>query len=207
MPDTAMDRPTAMPPKDAPMRWAETRACIRMDFARYAPLMGDNVTLPKKVFWFLLPSFQGLFLYRLYRHAYLRGWRTLANLMYLVSQYVTRVDIAPATSIGPGCLIGHCPIVLCGRIGRHFTVMGDGGAGGGFESDDIGGGPGLPVIGDNVVMAIKSVVLGPVHVGDGARLGPGAAVMRDIPAGAIVAAPLSRVTLRKDGTGTPGGGA
>ncbi|MEJ8856520.1 hypothetical protein WKW79_18230 [Variovorax robiniae] len=199
-----MNHSTAMPPKDAPMRWAETRACIRLDFARFTPLMGHNVTLPKKAFLFLLPSFQGIFLYRLYRHAYLRGWRTLANLMYLFSQYVTRVDIAPATSIGPGCLIGHFPIVLCGRIGRNFTLMGDGGTGGGFDSQDIGGGPGLPVIGDNVVMAIKSMVLGPVHVGDGARLGPGAAVMRDIPAGAFVAAPLSRVTLATRGDETSG---
>ncbi|WP_213954185.1 hypothetical protein [Variovorax sp. dw_954] len=194
-----MDHSTATPPKDAPMRWAETRACIRQDFARFVPLMGDNVTLPRKVFWFLLPSFQGVFLYRLYRHAYLRGWRTLANLMYLFNHYVTRVDIPPATSIGPGCMIGHCPVVLCGCIGSNFTLMGDGGTGGGFDSQDIGGGPGLPVVGDNVVMAIKSIVLGPIRVGDGARLGPGAAVMRDIPAGAVVAAPLSRITRTTDG--------
>lgn len=193
-----MEHQSPVPPKDAPLRWAETRALIRQDFQRLIPLMGDRVSLPKKIFWFLLPSYQGLFLYRLYRHAYLRGWRNLANLVFLLSQYVTGVDIPPSTSLGGGCLIGHCPIVLCGRIGSNFTLMGDGGVGGGFDNRDIGGGPGLPVIGDDVVMAIKSIVLGPVHVGNGARLGPGSTVMRDVPAGAMVAAPLSRITRGTD---------
>lgn len=174
--------------------WADTKASIRKDFERLVPLMGDPVSLPKKIFWFLLPSFQGLFLYRLYRHAYLHGWRNLANVMFLLSQYVTRVEIPPASSIGPGCLLGHAPIIVCGRVGAHFTMMGSGGIGGGFDSADIGGGPGLPVLGDNVVMAFRSMVLGPVRIGDGARFGPATTVMRDVPAGAVVAAPLSRIS-------------
>lgn len=194
MPEPAMPAPTAPPAQDTPLRWAQTRALIRSDFARLLPLMGERPTLPRKVFWFLLPTYQGLLLYRLYRHAYLRGWRNLANAMFLASQYITRVDIPPATSIGGGCLLGHCPVVLCGRVGENFTHMGDAGIGGGFDSRDIGGGPGLPVIGDNVVMAVKSIVLGPVRVGDGARLGPATTVMRDVPAGAVVAAPLSRIS-------------
>lgn len=198
-----MEQTITVPLNDAPLRWAETRALIGQDFARLIPLMGDRVSLPKKVFWFLLPSFQGLFLYRLYRHAYVHGWRNLANLLFLFSQYVTRVDIPPATSIGGGCLLGHCPIVICGRVGKNFTLMGDAGIGGGFDSRDIGGGPGLPVVGDDVVMAIKSIVLGPVRIGDGARLGPSTTVMRDVPAGATVAAPLSRITRGTQAEGTP----
>ena len=179
---------------DQPPRWCETKIAIRKDFARLVPLMGDRVSLPRKVFWFLLPSYQGLFWYRLYRHAYLHGWRNLANVMFLLSQYITRIEIPPSSSIGPGCLLGHAPIIVCGRVGKHFTMMGSGGIGGGFDSADIGGGPGLPVLGDHVVMAFRSMVLGPVQVGDGARFGPASTVMRDVPAGAVVAAPLSRIS-------------
>lgn len=178
---------------DEPLSWAQTRALMRRDFERYRPLMGDSASLPKKVFWLLLPAPLGLLAYRVYRHAYLRGWRNLANLMFLASRYVTGMDIPPTTSIGGGCLLGHGSIILCGRIGEGFTMMGHGGIGGGFDSTDVGAGPGLPVVGDNVVMAIQASVLGPVRIGDGARLGPGCTVMRDVPAGAVVAAAPSRV--------------
>lgn len=72
--------------------------------------------------------------------------------------------------------------------------MGDGGIGGGFDSNDIGGGPGLPVVGDDVMMAFRSMVLGPVRIGNGTRIGPSAQVMRNVPANSVVAAPLSRFT-------------
>lgn len=197
---TRMEPSPAFTAKDGPLRWAETRALIRKDFERFFPPTDERPALSKRVFWLLLPSYQCMLLYRLYRHAYLRGWRKLASFLFLVSLYLTRAEIPPSTSIGGGCLICHCPVILCGRIGENFTLMGDGGIGGGFESDDIGGGPGLPVVGNDVVMAIKSIVLGPVRIGDGARLGPSCTVMRDVPAGAVVAGPLSRITCGTETT-------
>ncbi len=182
-----------LPPKDGPLRWAETQRLIRTDFARLVALMGGNATLSNRVFWFFLPSYQGLLHYRLYRHAYVNGWRRLAGLMFLVTQYLVGVDIPPATSIGEACLLGHRPIALSGLIGRHFTMMGQGAIGGGLDSRDIGGGPGLPVIGDNVRVSIGVSILGPVRIGDGARVGPAATVTRDVPAGAMVIAPTSRI--------------
>ena len=171
---------------------------MRTDFARLVQLMGMPPTLGRRIFWFLQPGYQAVFWYRIYRYAYLRGWRTAANLMFLATQYLTRIEIPPATAIGGGCLLAHSSIVLCGRIGKNFTLYGHGGIGGGFGSDDIGGGPGLPVIGDDVSMSIRAIVLGPVRVGDRAHLGPACLVMRDVPAGAIVAAPLSRITRGED---------
>ncbi len=180
--------------KSSRLTWAETRTNIRRDYGRLLAAMGEEVSLPKKIFWFFLPTFFGLFLYRLSRHAFVNDWRNLSRLLFLINLYLTRLDIPPTTSIGGACLIGHCPVVLCGRIGENFTMMGDGGIGGGFDGRDIGGGPGLPVVGNNVVMAFRSMVLGAIHVGDGARLGPSTTVMRDVPAGAIVAAPLSKIS-------------
>ena len=114
-------------------------------------------------------------------------------------------EIPPSTEIGSHCLLGHAPISLNGRIGARFTFYGNGGIGGGFGEEDIGGGPGLPVIGDDVVMAVRSMVLGPVHIGNGAKLGPSCTVMRDMPPGSVAAAPPTRITggTVPDGDGAP----
>lgn len=166
--------------------WATTRALIRSDWARLLASM-DQVSLPRKLFWFLFPNWQCLLQYRLYRWLYVRGFRNLAQLGFLVNLYMTRVDIPPRTIIGPGALIAHpAGIALYGRIGANFTAFGEGAIGGGTGEGDIGGGPGLPVIGDDVVFAFRSVVLGPVRVGDGVRIGPGCVVTRDVPPGSTV---------------------
>lgn len=178
----------------APLTWAQTRHNMRRDYGRLLASMEEGASLPKKLFWFLLPTFLGLFLYRLSRHAYVNGWRNLGRLLYLFNTYLTRIEIPPTTSIGGGCLLGHSPITLCGHIGENFSCMGYGGIGGGFDGKDIGAGPGLPVVGNDVVMAIRAVVLGAIHVGDGARLGPSATVTRDVPAGSVVAAVPARIT-------------
>ncbi len=181
------------PADEAPVSWAETRRLIRSDFERVVDTMGGQRSLGRVLYWSLLPSRQALLWYRIGRHLYLRGWRNTSWLIFLAATYVTRIEIPPTTAIGHSCFLGHAPIVLCGRIGHHFTHFGDGGMGGGIEQKDIGGGPDLPVIGDHVMCAIRSLVLGPVHVGDRAQLGPSCTVTRDVPAGSVVAAAPSRI--------------
>jgi len=191
------------PAEDPAMSWADTRAHMRADFARHVHAMGGPGGLLQHLFWFFLPTYQALFWYRISRHLFLRGWRNAAWVVYLFNVYWTRIEIVPATAIGPGCFIGHPPAVLCGRIGANFTLHGDGGTGGGMDERDIGGGPDLPVVGDNVTFAIRTMALGPIRIGDGARLAPGVIVTRDVPAGAVVAASPPRVlaaTSKEQGT-------
>lgn len=186
--------PNAAPPTAARPTWRETRALMRSDFERVLGLVGNPRSRVHRLFWFIQPNSLAMWLYRLSYHCRAHDWRALAMLIYTVKVYLTRIDIPPTTVIGPHCLLGHFPISLNGRIGARFTFYGDGGIGGGFGEEDIGGGPGLPVIGDDVVMAVRAMVLGPVRVGDGARLGPSCTVLRDVPDGAVVAAPLSRIS-------------
>jgi serine O-acetyltransferase len=42
------------------------------------------------------------------------------------------------------------------------------------------------IIGDNVAIGAHAVVLGPVRIGDGATVGAGAIVTRDVPPGTTV---------------------
>jgi serine acetyltransferase len=183
------------------LTWQQTRALIRSDFERLVTWYGGG-SLAKRMFWFLLPNYQAVFLYRLYRYLYLRGWRNLARLLFLFSLYATDVEISPATSIGPSCLITHAfGVILFGKIGARLSVYGQAGTGGGINVNDIGAGPGYPIVGDDVVFGIRSGALGPIRIGDRVKLGPGAVVMRDVPSDAVVMAPLSKVlTFTEDST-------
>jgi serine O-acetyltransferase len=47
-------------------------------------------------------------------------------------------------------------------------------------------GPGVPALGDDVVVGAGAAILGDVRVGDGAHVGANAVVIDDVPAGAVV---------------------
>ncbi len=166
---------------------ARTFALIDSDLVRLADHLQVTDTLGQRLYFFLVPGFLVLFLHRVSRYAYLRGWRKTARLIALLGLYLTHSEIPPTTSIGPSALISHATGVnLFGRIGARFTVSGAGAIGGGMGIEDIGGGPGYPVLGDDVVLAYGACVLGPVRVGDGAHIGPGALVTFDIPERGLV---------------------
>ena len=186
---------TTLAPLDEPLRWAETRALIRSDLDRLARHLNAS-SFTHRVYFFLLPGMQALFWHRISRYLLLRRWAKTARFLSLFALYLTRAEVPPTTSIGPSALIAHATGVhLFGRIGARFTIQGEGGLGGGFGVDDIGGGPGYPVVGDDVVLAFGAKVLGSVRVGDGVHVGPCALVTSDVPAGALVMWPKPRVIL------------
>ena len=56
--------------------------------------------------------------------------------------------------------------------------------------------PGTPVIEDNVYIGYGAVVMGPIRVGRGSVIGANAVVMKDVPAGVVVAGVPARI-IRK----------
>jgi serine O-acetyltransferase len=86
------------------------------------------------------------------------------------------IVVDSAVSIGDGCTIGH------GVTIGHATV-----------------GSGAPQIGTSVEINVGAVLIGPITVGDGAKIGPNAVVLVDVPAGGTVfAAPSRRMASRGD---------
>lgn len=190
-----MSDQAAKPPSvDAePMSWALTRRLIRSDFNRLSQWYGGG-PLSRRVYWFFQPNFQALFLYRLYRYLYLNGWRNSARSLFMFSLYLTGADISPSTSIGEACLIGHAVgIIVCGKLGARCTLYGQGGTGGGIGDDDIGGGPGLPVVGDDVMFGVKAIALGTIRIGNRVNLGPAAVATSNVPDDAMVVALPSKI--------------
>jgi len=178
------------------LTWAQTRALIRSDLSRIVSHNEAQASFARRVYYFLLPGMQALFWYRLARYAYLRGWRNAARFVSLFSMYLTRAEIAPTASIGASALISHATGVnVFGRLGARVTIQGDGGTGGGFGMDDIGGGPGYPVVGDDVVIGFGAKVLGPVRIGDGVHVGPCTLVTTDVPDRSVVLWPKPRIMV------------
>ncbi len=173
-----MTRDTQTP---APLSWKETRALIHSDFTRLARHLGKSESMSHKAYYFLLPGFQALLYYRLSRYFYLRGWVGVSRIVSLIGQYVTRAEISPTAWIGPSAMIAHpTGVSIMGHIGARLTVYGASAIGGGMGVKDIGGGPGYPVIGDDLLLAYGARILGAVRIGNGVHVGPGALVTFDI---------------------------
>lgn len=71
------------------------------------------------------------------------------------------------TVINSATIIGtNCTVLTGTVIGKNHT--------------------GVPVIGNNVFIGAHAIIIGDIHVGDGAVIGAGAIVTHDVPPGAIV---------------------
>jgi serine O-acetyltransferase len=102
-----------------------------------------------------------------------------------LSRSVTGVEIHPAAKIGDGFFIDHGSGVVIGEtteIGERVTLYQ------GVTLGGIGLEPGKrhPTVGDDVTLGAGAKLLGPIAVGDGAKVGANTVVVEDVPAGATV---------------------
>ena len=163
-----------------PSGWKETWRLLRSDKARLVAHFHET-GLP--VAWpGLSPSFLCVLLYRLSRFCFCNGHTLLARCIWQCNVWLTGADISPLSNIGEGLLIVHpVAVTIVGTAGPGFTIEGLGGLGGGLLMDDIGAGPGLPMLGENVCLQRGAMVLGPVKIGDRVTIGAGCTVTRNVP--------------------------
>ncbi|MCA1971274.1 MAG: hypothetical protein LDL44_00400 [Caenispirillum sp.] len=173
-----------------------TRQLLRADRARLLALLGEPED--RRQWLALHPSWQAVWLYRWSHYQFVHGRRLLARLLWHVNLLLTGADISPLADFGPGLVI-RCPlcVVLLGKAGANLTVHGHGGIGGGLSSEDIGAGPGLPVLGDDVTLQMRALILGPVRIGSGTCIGPGCVVTRDTLPGTVIEAVEPRLSRNK----------
>jgi serine O-acetyltransferase len=102
-----------------------------------------------------------------------------------VTRSVTGVEIHPAAEIGESFFIDHGSGVVIGEtavIGNCVTL---------YQGVTLGGtgfqpGKRHPTLGDNVTVGSGAKLLGPIAVGDGAKVGANTVVVEDVPPGATV---------------------
>ena len=143
---------------------------------------------------FLGTSLLPVVLFRLRGHLLRWNVPILPYVCQLLSTGIWHVSIGRRVEIGPGLYIAHGYVVIDGvaTIGRHCTInpwvtIGlSGSRRWGFDSRG-------PIIGDRVYIGTGAKVLGPITVGDGARIGANAVVIDDVPAGATVVGAPARI--------------
>lgn len=147
---------------------------------------------------YLTHSMAAAFLYRISRYLYLKEWRFLSRLFYLLNIFLTGADILPTSNIAEGVMIIHTvgTSIDC-VIGKNCIILGQAGLGGDpFKDTDVGAGPGVAVIGDNVLVGIGSRVLGPVRIGNNVIIGAMSLVIDSVPDN-MVAAGIPAKVLRE----------
>ena len=111
----------------------------------------------------------------------------LARMTNHLARFLTAIDIHPGAKIGRNFFIDHGFTVVgeTAEIGDDVTIYQSVTLGGTNPSGGEGG-KRHPTLRDRVVIGSGAQVLGPIEVGEGARVGANAVVTRDVAAGATV---------------------
>lgn len=131
------------------------------------------------------PGVHAVIWHRIAGRAWRRGWRGFARFLSWFARLLTNVDIHPGATIGARFFIDHGAGVVIGEtatIGDDVTL---------YHGVTLGGvswSPGKrhPTLQDGVMVGAGAKILGPIIIGENARIGANSVVMEDTPAGATV---------------------
>lgn len=129
-------------------------------------------------------GFHAMLLHRLAHRLWNMKLKLLARLVATFSRFLTGIEIHPGATIGEHCFIDHGTGVVVGEtasIGNRVTLY-QGVTLGGISTDKV---KRHPTLGDDVVVGAGAKLLGPITVGNGARIGANAVVLKDVPAGEV----------------------
>jgi len=146
--------------------------------------------------WEVLTCYPGLHALQIHRLAHwfwAHGLHWLGRFTSHLGRWLTGIEIHPGASIGRRVFIDHGMGVVIGEtaeIGEDTTL---------YHGVTLGGttwnkGKRHPTLGKAVVVGAGAKILGPITVGDGAKIGSNAVVVKDVPPGATVLGVPGRVT-------------
>lgn len=129
------------------------------------------------------PGMHALLIHRLSHWLWSLRLRWLARFISYLGRWLTGIEIHPGAQIGRRVFIDHGMGVVVGEtaeIGDDCTL---------YHGVTLGGttwkkGKRHPTLGRGVVVGAGAKILGPITIGDGAKIGSNAVVVRDIPGGA-----------------------
>jgi serine O-acetyltransferase len=141
---------------------------------------------------FCYSGLHALWLYRIAHWFYKKREYMTARLISQFARFLTGIEIHPGAKLGPGFFVDHGSGVVIGEtseVGSNCLIY----------QGVVLGGTSLrkekrhPTLKDEVVVGAGAVILGPVTIGNKARIGAGAVVINDIPDGATATGIPARV--------------
>ena len=153
---------------------------------------------------FLYQGFHALMFYRLSHATWILGGKFVGRFISQIGRLFTGIEIHPGAVIGRGFVIDHGTGVVVGEtaiIGDDVTLYHDVTLGGVAPSVDSVAQIGTkrhPTLSDGVIVGSGAQILGPIVVGNDARVGANAVVTSDIPAGMTAVGIPARVVLPRN---------
>jgi serine O-acetyltransferase len=131
------------------------------------------------------PGFHAILFHRMANQLWRWELKWLARLTSHIGRFLTGIEIHPGATIGRRFFIDHGMGVVIGEtaeIGDDCTL---------YHGVTLGGttwnkGKRHPTLGRGVVVGAGAKILGPISIGDGAKIGSNAVVVKEVPAGATV---------------------
>jgi serine O-acetyltransferase len=139
------------------------------------------------------PGLHALLIYRIANGLWRRGLRTPGRFVSHLGRFFTGIEIHPGARLGRRVFIDHGMGVVIGEtaeVGDDCTI---------YQGVTLGGtslSKGVkrhPTLGKGVIVGANAQVLGGFAVGDGARIGSNAVVVKPVPAGATAVGNPARI--------------
>ena len=147
------------------------------------------------------PGFHALLIHRISHDIWNRDWKLMGRFLSHIGRFFTGIEIHPGAVIGRRFFIDHGMGVVIGEtavIGDDCTL---------YHSVTLGGtswekGKRHPTLGNGVVIGAGAKILGPLMVGDNARVGSNSVVIKNVPADTTVVGIPARL-INKESSKSP----
>jgi len=143
------------------------------------------------------PGLHALWAHRVANYLWRHKLRLLARILSHISRFFTGIEIHPGAKIGRRCFIDHGSGVVIGEtseIGDDVLI---------YQGVVLGGTTlekkkRHPTLGNGVEMGSGAIALGPITIGDGARIGSSSVVIKSVPAGVTVVGIPGRIVTKRE---------
>ena len=158
------------------------------------------------------PGVKAVFFHQMSNFFYKAGFDLIARIISQTVRFFTGIEIHPGAKIGKNLFIDHGMGVVIGEtseIGDNVTIYHAvtlGGSSPSIDSERQRYEKSHPTIGNDVVIGSVAQIIGPIKVGNNARIAANAVVVKDVPENAtMVGIPAKAVKLENKGNFRPYG--